>query len=453
MINRKFLFLLMVPLFILALATSSCDSGGDDGGGSSVQRDVTIEGSLSDVVVAKADTGAKAKFFAFIDNILKITKIARAQQTILEGITVEAFDPATDPDMVNPLATDTTDANGEFTLEGVPCDTPLKLVFTFEDLTVTIGDGVVAPCPDGDDTGVIIMTFSINFGNGNGSVDDMDVQTDPSGSQVSCIGGDQQQMIDDEFFVDGDGGACIIAAGNCELEIVASSVKLINCSSCVEARGSANVEIQTTDFECEASEDGIRTVGSSTVDIDVIAGDMIDDMMDGEPMPTDMMDGEPMPTDMQALIQLVKDQSIVGSGNGNILIIAEEDGVDLRGNTEVELEAFPSEDENGENGEDGNDDDNGEDGNDDDDDDATAGDDDDDATAGDDDDDSTGNPIFTRDGETANITIDGGDNGIIAVGNSEAEVRALSCDISPGTTSNGNADIQVNCGPDEFDEE
>ena len=70
MINKKFLFLLMVPIFIMALATSSCDSGGDDGSGSSTQRDVTIQGALSDVVVAKADTGPKSKFFAFIDNLL-----------------------------------------------------------------------------------------------------------------------------------------------------------------------------------------------------------------------------------------------------------------------------------------------------------------------------------------------------------------------------------------------
>jgi len=430
----------MVPLFILALAASSCDSGGDDSGGSTVQRDVTIQGALSEVVVAKADTGAKSKLLAFFDNLIKITKIARAQQTILEGISVEAFDPATDPDMENPLASDITDANGEFTLENVPCDTPLKLVFTYEDISVTVGDGVVAPCPDGVETGVITMTFSINFSNGNGSMDDVDEQTDPSGSQVSCIGGEQQQMIDDEFFVDGGGGSCIIATGNCELEIIASSVKLINCSSCVEARGSANVEIKSTDFECEASEDGIRTVGSSTVEVEVIAGDMVEDMMDGTDVPSEMMDGTDVPSEMQELLQLITDETIAGSGNGNILIVATEDGVDLRGNTRVELEAVPSEDENGD---EGNDDDDGEDG--DDDDDGEDG-----GEEGDDDDD-MGNPIFSQEAKTANITIDGGDNGIIAVGNSEAEVSATSCDISPGTTSNGNAEIEIDCGT--FDDE
>ncbi|MGI9533579.1 MAG: hypothetical protein ACR2NW_01405, partial [Thermodesulfobacteriota bacterium] len=269
---------------ILALVSSSCDSSGTSGSSGSTQRGVTIDGALSQVVVAKADTGAKSKLLAFIDNLINFTKIARAQQTVLEGISVEAFDPATDPEMTNPLATDTTDANGEFTLENVPCDTPLKLVFTFENVTVTIGDGIVAPCPEGAETGVITMSFSINFSNGTGSINDIDQQIDPSGSQVSCVGGEQQQMIDDEFFVDGGGGPCIIATGNCELSIIASSVKLNNCSSCIEARGSANVQISTTDFECDATEDGIRTVGASTVDVNVISGEM----MDGTPVPTEM---------------------------------------------------------------------------------------------------------------------------------------------------------------------
>jgi len=66
---------------------------------------------------------------------------------------------------------------------------------------------------------------------------------------------------------------------------------------------------------------------------------------------------------------------------------------------------------------------------------------------GDDDDDNNDMlPIFTRDAEGGNVIIEGGENGIIAVGNSEMEVRGFSCEIIPGTTSKGNAEIDVDCG-------
>ncbi|MGI9533578.1 MAG: hypothetical protein ACR2NW_01400 [Thermodesulfobacteriota bacterium] len=119
------------------------------------------------------------------------------------------------------------------------------------------------------------------------------------------------------------------------------------------------------------------------------------------------------------------DETIAGSGNGNIVVSAAEDGVDLRGNTEVLLQAalgdgtimptdgtvVPT-----------------------------------DGTTVPTDMNGSDIPIFTQQTEQANITINGGDNGIIAVGNSDAEVNATSCSISPGTSSNGNAEIRINCG-------
>ena len=63
-----------------------------------------------------------------------------------------------------------------------------------------------------------------------------------------------------------------------------------------------------------------------------------------------------------------------------------------------------------------------------------------------DDDDDNDFPIFTRNGEGGNIYIEGGENGIIAVGNSEMEVEAFDCEIIPGTTSKGNAEIEIECG-------
>ena len=454
MINRKFLYILLVPIFIMALVTSSCDSGGDGGNDGAIQREgVTIQGALSDVVVAGADSKNSSKFIAFFENI--ITKIAHAQTTtVLEGILVEAFDDATDAE--NPISSDTTDENGEFTLLDVPCDTPLRLVFTHEDVSVSLAEGVIAPCPDGTETGVLTMTFSINFIDGDGSNDDTDEQEEVNNAQISCLGGDQQTMVENELIIDGEGGACVIAAGNCNLEIFAASVKMINCSTCIDTRGNSNVEIKTTEYECDAAEDGIRSVGSSEVEIDVLAL-------------SEIVDDTPIPSDMAPLLQLLEDESVVGSGSGDILINAGEDGVDLRGNTKIELMAAIFEEDG-----DGDDDDGGEDDADDDDDDNDDNNDDgeddgsddgtddgtddgsDDGTGDDDDDDDDNNdlPIFTRDGEGGNVIIEGGDNGIIAVGNSEMEVRGFSCEIIPGTSSKGNAEIDVDCGlpSDDFDE-
>ncbi len=437
MINRKFLYILLVPIFVMALVTSSCDSGGDGGNDGTIQRDgVTIQGALSDVVVAGADSKNRSKFIAFFENI--ITKIAHAQTTtVLEGILVEAYDDATDTE--NPVATDTTDANGEFTLLDVPCDTPLRLVFTHEDVSVSLAEGVIAPCPDGTETGVLTMTFSINFIDGDGSNDDTDEQEEVNNAQISCLGGDQQTMVENELIVDGQGDACVIAAGNCNLEIIAASVKMINCSTCIDTRGNSNVEIKTTEYECDAAEDGIRSVGSSEVEIDVLAV-------------AEMVDDTPIPSDMEPLLQLLKDDSVIGSGSGDIIINAGEDGVDLRGNTKIELMAAifeeDDDDDGGEDGDDADDDDDdnddGEDGNDDDDDDNN----DDGSSDGNDDDDDNNDdlPIFVRNGEGGNVVIEGVDNGIIAVGNSEMEVRGFSCDIIPGTSSKGNAEIEVDCG-------
>jgi len=426
MINRKFLYILLVPIFIVALATSSCDSSGDgennSGNSGTIQKDgVTIQGALSDVVVASADSKNRSKFIAFFKDI--ITKIAHAQTTtVLEGILVEAFDDTTDMD--NPISSDTTDVNGEFTLLEVPCDTPLRLVFTYEDVSVSLAEGVIAPCPDGTEIGVITMTFSINFIDGDGSNDDVDEQEEVNNAKISCLGGDQQTMVENELVIDGEGGACVIAAGNCNLEIIAASVKMINCSTCIDTRGNSEVEIKTTEYECDAAEDGIRSVGSSEVEIDVLAV-------------SEIVDDTPIPSDMEPLLQLLKDDSVIGSGSGDIIINAGEDGVDLRGNTRIELMAAVFEEDEG-----SDDDDNNDDGEDDGSEDGT----DDSTDEGDDDDDNNDFPIITRNGEGGNVIIEGGENGIIAVGNSEMEVRGFDCEIIPGTTSKGNAEIEVDCG-------
>lgn len=388
MINRRVLYILLVPIFIMALATSSCDSGGDAENNGGVQGEiqketVTIQGALSDVVVGSVDVKSRSKFVAFINNF--ITQIAHAQTTtVLEGILVEAFDDATD--MENPVATDTTDENGEFTLEDVPCNTPLRLVFTHEDISVTLS-GVSAPCPEGDETGILTMTFSIDFMEEEANTEDVDEQEELENAQISCLNGKQEQMDETDVLINGNGEACIITAGNCELEIYASTVILTGCSTCIDTRGNSSVEIYTSQFECDATEDGIRSVGMSEVEIEVLSA-------------AQMADDTP---DMAPIVQMNEDGSIVGSGNGDLLITAGEDGIDVRGNTDVELSSGVLED-------------------------------DDDMM------------ILVKEGEGGYILVEGGDIGIVAVGNSKAELEGVDCDVIGDTSSKGNAEIEIDCG-------
>ena len=54
--------------------------------------------------------------------------------------------------------------------------------------------------------------------------------------------------------------------------------------------------------------------------------------------------------------------------------------------------------------------------------------------------------ILVKEGEGGYILVEGGDNGIVAVGNSEAELEGADCDVIGGTSSKGNAEIDVDCG-------
>lgn len=94
------------------------------------------------------------------------------------------------------------------------------------------------------------------------------------------------------------------------------------------------------------------------------------------------------------------DITLVGS-ESDLLISAGEDGVDSRGNSEIEID-------------------------------------------GDEDDSNDSDSI---------ITIEGFTSGIVAVGNSETEVDAGFCDITPDIIETGNAEVEIDCEDGEFDDD
>jgi len=377
-ISKKYSFILffafLIPTFLI-----SCGDGGGDGstGDTSTRETVTLRGSVADTMASNGSLNRNT-LTARVRDIFTITSpaFAQEQQQVLEGILVEAFEG----DMK--VGEDTTDSSGEFMIESVPCDTPLKLIFTYQGDMITL-EGISVPCTDMGDEGVISMVVSLNFQSGEGQVDDIEDEGDIVDAAFNCTSGEQHiDLNGDEYMLDGNGNTCILTDGNCRLDIRASSVVLKNCSTCIDTRGGSSVNIDATRFDCVSNKDGIRSVGNSMVDITVIASSMTDDTI--------------MPSDSQ-MMQEMGDGTLAGSGNGNIFIISGEDGMDLRGSARAELAAFAD------------------------------------------------GTTMSSEEEGGGVTIEGVSNGIIAVGNSDAEIDARSCDIQPGTTTKGNAEIDVDC--------
>jgi|GEM_PF-1196098 len=382
----KYSSFLVIPLLLTGLLLSCGSSGGNStsAGGSSgpstSRQTVTIKGSVADVVASNKEQNSNIlitrvkHLFTFVEN-------AFAQEQVFEGILVEAFEGGTK------VGEDTTDASGEFTIENVPCGTPLTLMFTYQGNSITL-EGISAPCPDMSDEGVISMVVSLNFQQDHAEADEVENEDDIADSAINCTNDKQEiDMNGEEFSVDGGGSACILTEGNCELNIKASNVVLKNCSTCIDTRGGSSVKIETTQFDCVANKDGVSSLGNSMVDVTVVSSNIPDDTI--------------IPSNSQ-MAEDMSDESIIGSGNGNILIISGEDGADLRGNSEVRLKTH----------------------------------------------DGSGNQGMA-DNNGGDITIEGVTNGIIAVGNSHAEIEGGSCSITPDNTTKGNSEINEYCNGEE----
>jgi len=348
-----------------------------------------------------------------------------------EEVSVQAFN---DENML--VAETIVDENGNFSIE-VPCDTDLTLVFSFGGLSVETGV-FNFPCPEGEDNSTLFITVSLNFENEEVETE-IEEQVGVGNAMVSCTGGEEVVDVGEEDYdVDGGGGACIITAGDCDLKIIAGSVSLFNCSNCIDTRGNSSVITMTTKFSCTATNDGIRAVGTSTAQ--VLIGEL-----------SKMTDGTIMITEngMEMITQLQNEDPDIDINAGG-------DGVNAKGNALVVLSTIVDEELSltgggsfgGDGGGDGGGDESGGDcvaqggegncgmgqgqggGN---------------GTPNEGGGQGSNNKSFDPNG---NINVEGADHGIIAVSTSKVEVEGENCSFSPipGTETKGNAEIEVDCG-------
>ena len=88
---------------------------------------------------------------------------------------------------------------------------------------------------------------------------------------ILCTTGEENIIMRDEnLLIDGNGENCIEATDDCELNIEAVDIVLIDCATCVKTEDSASVFIDSEDdFLCDdAEEDGLNSEDSSEIVIE-----------------------------------------------------------------------------------------------------------------------------------------------------------------------------------------
>lgn len=247
------LFLLAVLVLAAPFIYTGCGGGGD--GGSQNGQTTTINGRISNVVALK-ESGDKTIKFADLLDMLSLIKEAKAQG----GIIVTAI--------IDEVTVDTTvtDPDGSFTLS--------FLLSTAENVTLTFNiDGSIVSVSITVQQGSIldiVIIIDLNAPPG----DEVDIiEDDEVAGPIECENGTLEitKNPGEDLVIDGGGDDCIRTAGNCSLLIDPEDIILTNCENCIDARGTSDVTLGTFDGHifCDASEDGIKTVGDATVFLDV----------------------------------------------------------------------------------------------------------------------------------------------------------------------------------------
>jgi len=236
------------PLFLLG-----CDSGGGGGGGQNGQTTV-INGVVSNVIAMNRTRSESIKF-AEIMKRLKIVQDAKAQG----GIPVFAT--------VNGVLLDTTitDPDGSFRLS-FPLESAENITLDFDingtivSISITVEAGTVLN---------IVVTINLNAPPGE------EVEIVETEGPIRCQTGTVEIIKNpgQDIVIDGGGEDCIRTEGNCNLIVDPENIILTNCERCIDARGTSQVTLLTTDGNifCDASGDGIRSVGNASVSLDASA--------------------------------------------------------------------------------------------------------------------------------------------------------------------------------------
>ncbi len=252
--KRRHVFTFLVLLIVLPLTVVfvSCDSGGNSSGqGTQVGTQTsTISGRVSNVI-AKSTTSSNSSMLAKIKNLLTFTKTADAQGSVVSGINVTAEQNGIVID------SDVTDGGGNFTLTDIPPGNT-ELNFSTPQFDVSIIINVSA-----GSVVELVVTIEPNNEQQPVVVGDMGVESGP----IRCE--DSDIVINGDIVIDGGGSDdCIRAEDNCNVTINSGDVLLTNCERCIDAEDSSSVVITaSSDFNCDAVEDGVRSKDNSVVDI------------------------------------------------------------------------------------------------------------------------------------------------------------------------------------------
>ncbi len=246
---KNILFLLLTAMAV-SMALLACDGGG--GGGNQDGQTTVINGRISNVIAMK-ESDDKSIRFADVIEMLSLIKEAKAQGSItvtaiIDGVTVD---------------TTVTDPDGSFTLSFL-LDSAENVTLTFDingtivSISITVQEGSILD---------IVITIDLNAPPGD------EVEIVELEGPIRCETGTLEitKNPGEDLIIDGGGEDCIRTAGNCNLIIDPEDIILTNCENCVDARGTSDVTLGTFDGDifCDASEDGIKTVGDATVFLDV----------------------------------------------------------------------------------------------------------------------------------------------------------------------------------------
>ena len=245
----KNISLLMILITTISIILSSCGGGGGDGQSS---ESGTINGRVSDVMMTIVPMQERSYMLALFKGSFSLSRTANAQGSGVSGIAVTAIVNG------NTVDTDTTDAEGNFTLTA---SGNVTLVFTTDEFSVSIDISI----PQG--TGInIVVTLLPDEPNPDDQVEVEDLEI---AGTIRCETGvlDISDLIND-IVVDGEGEDCVRVEGNCTLSIESNNLTLTNCERCIDTGGTAQVIITSADVSCDASEDGIRSRGNSVVTLD-----------------------------------------------------------------------------------------------------------------------------------------------------------------------------------------
>ncbi|MCI0454454.1 MAG: hypothetical protein L0Y68_05615 [Candidatus Dadabacteria bacterium] len=254
----KNISLFLALTLVISITLLSCGGGGGGGGGQAGGTS-TINGNVADVV-AMAPRKEEPSMLTLFKDFFSFSKTANAQGSGVSGITVIALQGGVTVD------TSTTDSDGNFILTVSPGN--VTLVFPDFDASIVI----FVPAS-------IVLIIVVVLQPDEVIVEEMEID-----GTINCETGFIEIVKEDDvdLVIDGEGGDCIRVGGNCTLNIDPENIILTDCERCIRAEGGAEVTLATTDGDiiCDASGDGISTVGNATVildasgsgDIDISAG-------------------------------------------------------------------------------------------------------------------------------------------------------------------------------------